>query len=69
VAAGWDADRYQRQFGFFSAFGGDLLGLLDPRPGEAVLDLGCGTGELAVAEGGGGRPAKLHRQTAADRDG
>jgi trans-aconitate methyltransferase len=49
VAAGWDADRYQRQFGFVSAFGGDLLELLDPRPGEAVLDLGCGTGELAAA--------------------
>ena len=47
--SGWDADRYQRQFGFVSAMGGDLLELLDPRPGEAVLDLGCGTGELAAA--------------------
>jgi trans-aconitate methyltransferase len=49
VAAGWDADRYQRQFGFVSALAGDLLELLDPAPGEAVLDLGCGTGELAAA--------------------
>jgi SAM-dependent methyltransferase len=49
MAAGWDADRYQRQFGFVSAMAGELLGLLDPRPGEAVLDLGCGTGELAAA--------------------
>jgi trans-aconitate methyltransferase len=49
VAAGWDADRYQRQFGFVSAFGGDVLELLDPAPGETVLDLGCGTGELAAA--------------------
>ena len=47
--AGWDADRYQRQFGFVSAFGGDVLELLDPAPGETVLDLGCGTGELAAA--------------------
>ena len=47
--AGWDADRYQRQFGFVSAMAGDLLDLLDPAPGEAVLDLGCGTGELAAA--------------------
>jgi len=49
MAAGWDADRYQRQFGFVSAMASDLLELLDPRPGEAVLDLGCGTGELAAA--------------------
>jgi trans-aconitate methyltransferase len=49
MADGWDADRYQRQFGFVSAMVGELLGLLDPRPGEAVLDLGCGTGELAAA--------------------
>jgi SAM-dependent methyltransferase len=45
----WDADRYQRQFGFVSALGGDVLDLLDPSPGETVLDLGCGTGELAAA--------------------
>jgi hypothetical protein len=30
VAAGWDADRYQRQFGSVSALAGDLLELLDP---------------------------------------
>jgi SAM-dependent methyltransferase len=45
---GWDADRYQRQFGFVSAMAGDVLELLDPAPGETVLDLGCGTGELAA---------------------
>ena len=54
MAAGWDADRYQRQFGFVSALGTDLLELLDPRPGETVLDLGCGTGELAAAIQGRG---------------
>jgi SAM-dependent methyltransferase len=47
--AGWDADRYQRQFGYVSAMAGDLLELLGPAPGETVLDLGCGTGELAAA--------------------
>jgi hypothetical protein len=45
---GWDADRYQRQFGFVSAMAGGVLELLDAGPGEVVLDLGCGTGELAA---------------------
>jgi trans-aconitate methyltransferase len=45
---GWDADRYQRQFGFVSAMASDLVELLDPRTGETILDLGCGTGELAA---------------------
>src|SRR5215216_6292869 len=44
----WDADRYQRQFGFVSAMAGGLVELLDAAPGEVVLDLGCGTGELAA---------------------
>jgi SAM-dependent methyltransferase len=46
---GWDAHRDQRQFGFVSAMGGDVLALLDPAPAETVLDLGRGTGELAAA--------------------
>ena len=46
--SGWDADRYQRQFGFVSAMAGGVLELLDASSGEVVLDLGCGTGELAV---------------------
>jgi trans-aconitate methyltransferase len=46
--SGWDADRYQRQFGFVSALAGELLELLAASKGEVVLDLGCGTGELAA---------------------
>jgi trans-aconitate methyltransferase len=45
---GWDVDRYDRSFRFVSRYGRDLVTLLDPVPGERVLDLGCGTGELAA---------------------
>jgi trans-aconitate methyltransferase len=45
---GWDASRYDRSFGFVSRFGRDLVHLLAPVPGERVVDLGCGTGELAA---------------------
>lgn len=46
---GWDADGYDRSFGYVSSYGRGLLGLLAAVPGERVLDLGCGTGELAAA--------------------
>ncbi|MFJ5884171.1 class I SAM-dependent methyltransferase [Kitasatospora cineracea] len=44
----WDADRYDRQFGYVSSLAKGVVDLLDPAPGEHVLDLGCGTGELAA---------------------
>ncbi|HEX2360477.1 MAG TPA: methyltransferase domain-containing protein [Jiangellaceae bacterium] len=44
----WDIGAYDRDFAFVSAYGAELLGWLDPQPGETVLDLGCGTGELAA---------------------
>lgn len=44
----WNADRYDRSFGFVSRYGRDLVRLLAPVHGERVLDLGCGTGELAA---------------------
>ncbi|MGE0648285.1 MAG: trans-aconitate 2-methyltransferase [Alphaproteobacteria bacterium] len=44
----WDAARYHESFGFIHRLGGALLERLDPRPGERILDLGCGTGRMAA---------------------
>ncbi|MEO1785024.1 methyltransferase domain-containing protein [Thermodesulfobium sp. 4217-1] len=42
----WDPDNYDNKVGFVSEFGKEVLGLLAPVPGESILDLGCGTGDL-----------------------
>ena len=47
-AGRWDPERYGQRAGFVPAGGRELLGLLAPRPGERILDLGCGTGELTA---------------------
>ncbi|MEN8184986.1 MAG: class I SAM-dependent methyltransferase, partial [Myxococcota bacterium] len=43
----WDPQRYARNAGFVAELGMPVLELLDPRPGERVLDLGCGDGVLS----------------------
>ena len=40
----WDAADYARVGGFVPALGAAALELLDPQPGEAILDVGCGDG-------------------------
>jgi trans-aconitate methyltransferase len=40
----WNAERYARNARFVADLGEPLLALLAPRPGERVLDLGCGDG-------------------------
>ena len=42
----WDAADYARNGGFVPALGAAALELLDPQPGEAILDVGCGDGAL-----------------------
>jgi ubiquinone/menaquinone biosynthesis C-methylase UbiE len=43
----WNAKLYDRKHSFVSKFGEDLIELLAPKKGEYILDLGCGTGDLA----------------------
>ena len=42
----WDAAEYARVGAFVAALGGAALDLLDPKPGERILDVGCGEGTL-----------------------
>lgn len=42
----WNAADYARVGGFVAELGGAALDLLDPQPGERVLDIGCGEGTL-----------------------
>ena len=42
----WDAADYARVGGFVAELGAAALDLLDPRPGERILDVGCGEGTL-----------------------
>ncbi|UFT99270.1 methyltransferase domain-containing protein [Radiobacillus kanasensis] len=43
----WNASLYDRKHAFVSEYGNDLVTLLAPQKGEAILDVGCGTGDLA----------------------
>jgi trans-aconitate methyltransferase len=42
----WDPAAYAQNAGFVPALGNAVLALLNPQPGERVLDLGCGDGVL-----------------------
>jgi len=44
----WEAGRYDAYMPFVSQGGVDLLDALDAKPGQFVIDWGCGTGDLAA---------------------
>lgn len=44
----WNPSHYDQAGAFVPKLGADLLDLLSPQPGERVLDLGSGTGDLAA---------------------
>ena len=43
----WNAKLYDERHSFVSKYGSDVIELLSPQPGERILDLGCGTGDIA----------------------
>lgn len=54
----WNAALYDEKHAFVSQYGESLVQVLAPKPGENILDIGCGTGDIANKIQGYG--AKVH---------
>lgn len=50
----WNSNLYDGSHAFVSELGKGVLSLLHPRRSERIIDLGCGTGDLAVEIAAGG---------------
>jgi len=46
TASRWSPTDYAHNAGFVPALGAAALALLDPQPGEMIIDIGCGDGAL-----------------------
>ena len=44
----WNAEQYAREGRFVADMAGAVVAMLAPRPGERILDLGCGDGALTA---------------------
>ncbi|MGC4048753.1 MAG: methyltransferase domain-containing protein [Paludibaculum sp.] len=50
----WNASLYSQRHSFVWKSAEDLIALLNPAPGEHILDVGCGTGQLTAKLGESG---------------
>ena len=44
----WNSTQYAQNGGFVASMATEVVDLLDPRPGERILDAGCGDGSLTA---------------------
>ena len=44
----WNSTQYAENGGFVASMATEVVDLLDPRPGERILDAGCGNGSLTA---------------------